>query len=678
MIENIILLQLCSLIKTKKINNQNPFQMKNTLVLFILLVLFRISILAQGFDNEINKNQVDNLTLNSKSIEKVKLDSVIIESFSTTASDWYLGNKYEMQYNENGKEISFVIYGWNTLSAKWRPGSKFESVYNENDSLQTYISYNWNNNNSSWVPYQKKEYNYDSLGNKTLEAEYYWDNLDTKSWNGKSKYEYAFDSNKNKILQLKFCWTNNSKWVICEKFEYKYNFDGNKTMEAKFGFNPLNFELVGISKNDYAFNSSGNLTEHLVYAWSESGKDWIQTSKTENKYENEFLKRIDTYVWNAELIKWVNYSQTNITLNDQDSLLISIFSRSNEDTGDLIEESKTESKYDLLGNETLLIKYTWDSSIKEWLKVNKTEKEFDDAGRLRMESEYYWSQEKGIWIGRLNKCESEYDSKGNITAVKCYSWDLVNDVWFLYLKDRMEYNSFNRVTLDESFRRNISTGEWEEGNKSIYRFNSNNRLLFYEHFTWDNPTQSWKEKEKYENELDFNENLISETNFVWDKNTNNYIENYKSEFTVNDNFNTEDIIFSKRNYGSTGIYGNIAQSSFPNMLVQAVQSYLNKTSKELQPSLRYTFYYTIPSIDANSEIKNNSIQIYPNPANEYIHISDITTTSEFEIYSMNGSKVFSMKLEKNQTISIKHLISGVYSYEIKSKDELRTGKLIIR
>lgn len=114
------------------------------------------------------------------------------------------------------------------------------------------------------------------------------------------------------------------------------------------------------------------------------------------------------------------------------------------------------------------------------------------------------------------------------------------------------------------------------------------------------------------------------------------------------------------------------------MLVQAEQSYLNKASKELQPSLRYTFYYTIPPIDANSEIKNNSIQIYPNPANEYIHISNITTTSEFEIYSMNGSKVFSMKLEMNQTISIKHLISGVYSYVIKSKDELLTGKLIIR
>jgi hypothetical protein len=295
-----------------------------------------------------------------------------------------------------------------------------------------------------------------------------------------------------------------------------------------------------------------------------------------------------------------------------------------------------------------------------------------------MESEYYWSQEKGIWIGRLNKCESEYDSKGNPTAVKYYSWDLVNDVWFLYLKDRMEYNSFNRVTLDESFRRNISTGEWEEGNKSIYRFNSNNRLLFYEHFTWDNPTQSWKEKGKYENELDFNENLISETNFVWDKNTNNYIENYKSEFTVNDNYNTEDIIFSKRNYGSTGIYGNIALSSFPNMLVQAVQSYLNKASKELQPSLRCTFYFTIPTIDDISDNENKAIQIYPNPANDYIHISNITTTSDLEIYSINGSKVFSIKLEKNQTISIKHLISGVYTYVIKSKDELRTGKLIIR
>lgn len=76
---------------------------------------------------------------------------------------------------------------------------------------------------------------------------------------------------------------------------------------------------------------------------------------------------------------------------------------------------------------------------------------------------------------------------------------------------------------------------------------------------------------------------------------------------------------------------------------------------------------------------NNSIQLFPNPAQDQITIVSNSSTFTVTIYAMSGATVFqseSHSSEYNQDISF--LNDGVYTCEIKTKDEVKQFQLIKR
>lgn len=77
----------------------------------------------------------------------------------------------------------------------------------------------------------------------------------------------------------------------------------------------------------------------------------------------------------------------------------------------------------------------------------------------------------------------------------------------------------------------------------------------------------------------------------------------------------------------------------------------------------------------------NSISIYPNPAQDYITVSNNTPLSSVEFYSVLGNKVFE-KTNLNslsETIDISHLPSGIYLLNsVDSEKRSSTKKLVKR
>lgn len=97
----------------------------------------------------------------------------------------------------------------------------------------------------------------------------------------------------------------------------------------------------------------------------------------------------------------------------------------------------------------------------------------------------------------------------------------------------------------------------------------------------------------------------------------------------------------------------------------------------------------LDSVDVNivntvdiSEAKNGSILAYPNPSTDFlnIEISNVSNNNLLFLYDISGKKVLSTKLSSSMNIiDLRHLKSGIYSYQISNGNQLlKSDKLILK
>ena len=90
--------------------------------------------------------------------------------------------------------------------------------------------------------------------------------------------------------------------------------------------------------------------------------------------------------------------------------------------------------------------------------------------------------------------------------------------------------------------------------------------------------------------------------------------------------------------------------------------------------IKFLAKYKLTSFLSANETENAKIQIYPNPAKDFISIENLKTQTNFEIYDMQGKLVKKDKY-KNAQISVTNLSKGVYILKIPTENY--SQKLII-
>lgn len=77
-----------------------------------------------------------------------------------------------------------------------------------------------------------------------------------------------------------------------------------------------------------------------------------------------------------------------------------------------------------------------------------------------------------------------------------------------------------------------------------------------------------------------------------------------------------------------------------------------------------------------SDVKNETLQIYPNPVADHVIItSDLT--GEFQLFSTTGSQIIKQSINpSNRTINLSHLPSGVYIASVKTSNTTYSTRLI--
>jgi len=119
----------------------------------------------------------------------------------------------------------------------------------------------------------------------------------------------------------------------------------------------------------------------------------------------------------------------------------------------------------------------------------------------------------------------------------------------------------------------------------------------------------------------------------------------------------------------------------PNMSASNGNAYLDTVHGYLNPRIYEVLDLAnnIAIINSVDEKINNSTNIYPNPANNFLNIVSLKSgISSVEIYNLNGQLVLKKEINNNQqTINIRSLESGIYIVDILSENTSVKRKLII-
>jgi hypothetical protein len=71
----------------------------------------------------------------------------------------------------------------------------------------------------------------------------------------------------------------------------------------------------------------------------------------------------------------------------------------------------------------------------------------------------------------------------------------------------------------------------------------------------------------------------------------------------------------------------------------------------------------------------NEIVIYPNPAKEFMHIKNLRSKQEYEIYDISGRKIVTGVIaDDNNRIDISNMASGVYFLQL---NRIHTIKFVV-
>jgi hypothetical protein len=115
-------------------------------------------------------------------------------------------------------------------------------------------------------------------------------------------------------------------------------------------------------------------------------------------------------------------------------------------------------------------------------------------------------------------------------------------------------------------------------------------------------------------------------------------------------------------------------------------NFVNWTDRDFVISIFENFTYTLSSsrtLTANFEVlsgmydqKSSLINIYPNPASDFISVTGITGQTEVKFYNSTGINVLNTTIEKNDVINIASLQKGLYFVVLESGLTKHTFRII--
>jgi hypothetical protein len=215
--------------------------------------------------------------------------------------------------------------------------NRFEWAYDKNGNMIKEHVLEWNRQYDNWEYYIKRYYNFDSLSN----LKSYFDTINHR-WDPQERNFIFYDTNSNiyrhegrryirkysnfynaqnlldsLIFNVYDKWDDTiyATWSGREVFDYDNN--GNlisKVISSKVS----GYYWKHLSKEEWSYNESSNITSNAVYNWLESTNSWAGYGYSyEWEYNSdEIIVEYKILDWNDDLQEWENYTKDTWEYSD--------------------------------------------------------------------------------------------------------------------------------------------------------------------------------------------------------------------------------------------------------------------------------------------------------------------------------------------------------------------------
>jgi hypothetical protein len=424
-------------------------------------------------------------------------------------------------------------------------------------------------------------------------------------------------------------------------------------------------------------NTSQTATQQLdsiiYFLYDDTNDEWsLRSYRLSIFYDKDF---IDTLIlqstWDETTNSWKDRAKTIMQYNDNQQILSrefhlisrsgSLMKYSYNDNNDLIEitESylssgewrfKTKNVYsynseNVLQADTLYHRFTF-SGTPVWRKISITNYYYTTEGSLSADTTYARS-----WISEDNF--GDWELFGNTDIDKEVNENTIETIferWYSelnafrpYKKEcTLYYNEDKDISARINFEWNTELDVWDTTNMIQYFYSDDNFIISYEKRKWgESPYKS--------------------------------IDVFDFDYTIANN----EILLPTS-----------ALDANPKILfhhkINSKQSLRYDLSMNETQQFRETKYY-YSAIEGTSSIaldniSNVTVELYPNPASEYItiNLSETYYNSLFELFDINGNKILFKAVNESERINISNLKSGLYIYGIWDGKQRKHGKLLIK
>jgi len=353
---------------------------------------------------------------------------------------------------------------------------------------------------------------------------------------------------------------------------------------------------------------------------------------------------------------------------------------------------KEDLSYDGNGNITVYLDAEWDKIGGIWVNTEKWEDEYDGNGNLTRDTYFEWDESGSQWVESV-KYELTYDGQGNLISEIASYWSIVGSQWIPWWKDEYTYTDGKLMTYLELIW-DENSSQWGNWYITESTYDGNGNLASELTREWDN--NAWVNYEKYEYAYDGQGRLIEEVDSYWtdqwitewkylytfdtDGNTTEELDQYwdvdtwtndwKGIWTYDMNYFWNDLLvpywFSTFDEGIFFVHMPVVMTEYAYFQENWYDYYIT------------TAYYSAFQPTGYAEIHEGEAILYPNPATDHLTITwkESQPSLHFEVMDMSGRSVLSHMVDKNTTISIAELSSGLYLYRLSDNEGIiYTGKI---
>ena len=427
-------------------------------------------------------------------------------------------------------------------------------------------------------------------------------------------------------------------YINHKKSRVENQIENLKFVENKYGKTPIFLKSKEASKNSKTNFSQTILSPTLIkyrldnettFGWDQFSSQWYNSWKSIYTYDvNGNLTLFIGLDWDVDI--WHEYERYQYSYDGNGTLTQSIYYGQSEDI-------KTEYNYDINGN-------------------------------LIQETDFFWTG--NIWRNNW-KTEYVYDNVGNLIESFIYGWDLSQ--WFLDLKT--EYSYGINGNLIQYIIYWWDGNQWIESSKKEYTYDANYKLTQINEYGYNMVENQWYAYSRTDYMYDYNDDLAQYIYYGW--NGSQWYNNWKVEFIHNNSYSNSDLILPYFYNNISSFYSGVEVNSLYNhMITRAILYSWDYDFNDWIIGYNNDYSYSEQEILSDSEVSEDQLKIYPNPALNNLTIkSDGVPINKVEIFSILGKKIKEIYFDFDN-IPTRNLSKGIYLIKISSEKGTTVKKLI--